>query len=94
MRRTGSITFLMESVQAAIRKGDIMTQNERILKYLRTHKRGITPQVAYDLFGCMRLSGRIWDLRSEGHKISTNLIEVPNRYGDIPRVAQYKLLEK
>lgn len=71
-----------------------MSQNEMILKYLKTHKRGITPQVAYEKFGCMRLSGRIWDLRSDGHKISTIIVEVPNRCGDVCRVAQYKLVEK
>lgn len=71
-----------------------MTQCEMILKYMRTHKRGITPQVAYEKFGCLRLSGRIWDLKHEGHKISSNIIEVKNRYGETCRVSSYKLLEK
>lgn len=71
-----------------------MSQNEKILKYLRTHKRGITPRVAYEQFGCLRLSARIWDLRHAGHKISMMLVEVPNKYGDTCRVAQYKLMER
>lgn len=71
-----------------------MSQNEKILKYLKTHKRGITPQIAYEKFGCLRLSGRIWDLKADGNKISTTIVEVPNRYGDTCRVALYRLMEK
>ena len=65
-----------------------------ILKYLRTHKRGITPQIAYEKFGCLRLSGRIWDLRNMGHDISSTLIEVKNRHGEPCRVSLYRLREK
>ena len=71
-----------------------MSQNEKILKYLQTHKKGITPQVAYEKFGCMRLSGRIWDLRNAGYKIGSAIVEVPNRYGDICRVSRYWLVER
>lgn len=69
-----------------------MTQNEMILKYLKSHK-GITPAQAYEKFGCLRLSGRIFDLREQGHKITTNIIEVKGRNGNTCRVAQYKLIE-
>lgn len=72
----------------------IMTQNEKILRYMQTHKRGITPLQAMDRFGCMRLSGRIHDLREMGYDISSNLVEVKNRYGDTCRVSQYRLVEK
>jgi len=71
-----------------------MIQKDRILKYMQTHKRGITPQIAIEKFGCLRLSGRIWELRQDGYKIVTNIIEVPNRYGETCRVAQYKLTER
>ena len=71
-----------------------MSQNEKILKYLQTHKRGITPLIAYEKFGCLRLSGRIFDLKEQGYKIYTNIIEVPDRYGEIKKVAQYKLVER
>ena len=70
-----------------------MSQNEKILRYMKTHKRGITPQVAYEKFSCMRLSGRIYELKEQGYKITTNIIEVNNRFGDICRVAQYRLIE-
>ena len=70
-----------------------MTQCEKILKYMQTHKRGITPLQAMEKFGCMRLSGRIHDLKRE-HKISSELVEVRNRYGEVCRVSRYYLDEK
>lgn len=71
-----------------------MSQNERILKYLQTHKKGITQLKALEKFGCLRLSGRIHDLREAGYRITTNIIEVPNRYGETSRVAEYRLIER
>ena len=70
-----------------------MTQCEKILHFMETHKRGITPLQAMDHFGCMRLSGRIHDLRSMGYKISSDLVEVRNRYGEKCRVSQYRLVK-
>lgn len=70
-----------------------MSQCEKILKYLRTHKRGITALIAMEKFGIMRLASRIHDLREMGYKIMTSTVEVKNRYGDICRVANYKLVE-
>lgn len=70
------------------------SQNEMILKYLMTHKRGITQLKALERFGCLRLSGRIHDLREQGYDIATNIIEVENRYGEISRVAEYRLVER
>ena len=69
-----------------------MTQNEKILKFMMTHKNGITPLQAMDHFGCMRLSGRIHDLREMGYTISSELVEVKNRYGEKCRVARYRLV--
>lgn len=69
-----------------------MTQNEKILKFMMTHKNGITPLQAMDHFGCMRLSGRIHDLREMGYSISSEIVKVKNRYGDDCRVSRYKLI--
>ena len=71
-----------------------MSQNEKILKFMKTHKNGITPLQAMDHFGCMRLSGRIHDLRARGYKISSELVDVKNRYGDTCRVSRYRLVGK
>lgn len=70
------------------------TQNEMILKYLKTHKRGITPAQAYEKFGCLRLSARIRNLKDEGYHISTTIVEVKNRVGNPCHVALYRLMEK
>ena len=70
------------------------SQKEMILKYLQTHKTGLTRLKALDKFGCINLPGRIYDLKDEGHKILTNTIEVTNRYGEVTRVAEYRLVEK
>ena len=44
----------------------IESQADAILKYMETHKKGITPIDALELCGCFRLSARIWDLRHKG----------------------------
>ena len=71
-----------------------MSQCQKILHFMETHKRGITPLQAMDHFGCMRLSGRIHDLREMGYNISSELVDVKNRYGETCRVSQYRLVEK
>lgn len=45
-----------------------------ILDYLQTHEQGITPYEALEKFGCLRLSGRIHDLRAKGWDIETEII--------------------
>ena len=66
------------------------TQCEQILRDL---KRGwkITQSKAYERYGCLRLSGRIFDLRELGYDIKTDMIAVKNRNGDTCYVAQYRL---
>lgn len=68
-----------------------LSQKEQILKYLLTHKRGITPMKAIERFGILRLSGRIYELKEDGYDIVTDIVEVKNRDGDICRVAEYRL---
>ena len=68
-----------------------MSQNEKILKYMLSHKNGITPIQAMEKFGCMRLSGRIHDLREKGYNISSELVTVKNRYGETCRVSWDKV---
>ena len=73
--------------------GRIESQNDKILRYLKTHKSGITPIDALDSFSCMRLSGRIKDLRTMGYCIKSERVEVINKYGQKCRVARYTLVE-
>jgi len=70
-----------------------MSQREKILKYMKTHKRGITPLQAMERFGCMSLAQRIYDLRGMGCDINSELVEVKNRYGETCRVSRYTLKE-
>jgi len=61
------------------------SQEQLILEYLRTGK-SITPLDALRLFGCMRLSGRIFDLKKKGHRIEEMDTEVNGK-----RFARYFL---
>ena len=57
------------------------TQCKKILRYLETHKRGLSQKDAYDKFGCFRLGARIWDLRSKGYDIETEYDTYVNEDG-------------
>lgn len=50
------------------------SQNEKIKKYLLNGKK-LTPLQALRMFGCFRLSGRVYDLKKEGLKIKTDLVK-------------------
>ena len=62
------------------------TQQERILAALE-RGRTVTPISALRDFGCFRLGARIYNLKREGHKISTTL--KPDREGH--RFAEYRM---
>jgi hypothetical protein len=70
-----------------------LTQKEWILKFLETHKNGITPKQAEDQYGIMRLASRISDLRRDKYNIVKDTVEVPNRRGQKCRVARYRLVK-
>lgn len=61
------------------------TQSQKILAYLAEGHR-LTPLEALRLFGCFRLSGRIYDLKKQGHNIVPEMVEVNGK-----RVARYRL---
>lgn len=65
---------------------DIASQSELILNHLRSGKH-LTPLEALQRYGCLRLGARIWDLKREGHAITTELVELPNG----KRVASYRM---
>lgn len=62
------------------------SQNARILGHL-THGKTLTPLSALRLFDCLRLSGRIHNLRSRGHDIKSEKIQLSGG----KTVAQYSL---
>ena len=53
------------------------SQKEAILDYLRQGNR-ITPLLALERFKCMRLGGRIYDLKKEGFPIEKEMVQVPS----------------
>lgn len=65
----------------------MLTKKARLLKYLKTHKNGITGHDALLKLGLYRLSGEIHQLRNEGHDIKTEMME--NTKGE--RFARYYL---
>jgi hypothetical protein len=61
------------------------TQNDKILKHLLAGKR-IDPIKALRLFGCFRLSGRIYDLKQDKWPVERDLVYKGGR-----RYAEYRL---
>lgn len=50
------------------------SQNEKILKHL-LNGNSITPLQALHKFGCLRLSARIHNLRSDGYNINMDIVK-------------------
>ncbi|MDR5728305.1 MAG: helix-turn-helix domain-containing protein [Terriglobia bacterium] len=66
-----------------------MSQCERIARYLQ-RGRTLTPLSALRLFDCLRLGGRIHQLRGKGYRIKTDIIEISGG----KRIARYSLAQK
>lgn len=64
------------------------SQKDNILAFLKT-RRQLTPLEALKRFGCLRLGARIWELKQDGHRIHTSMVEV----GNDKRVGSYLLLK-
>lgn len=73
---------------------DVQTQNKMILEYLKVHG-SITGPQAVELFGCYRLSARIYDLRNTYKmKIDSVMMDGINRFGARTHFARYTLIRK
>lgn len=68
-----------------------MTHGERLLKYLKTHKRGITSKEAFEKLGNTRISSTVNYLRNKGYDIQMEYITVPTRFGTKTKVGRYTL---
>lgn len=66
------------------------TQKEMVLRHLENIG-SITSKEAFEKYGITRLSSIIFNLRERGYNITTEIIAVPNRYGDKCYVAEYTL---
>ena len=69
------------------------SQCDIILKYMETHKKGITGKQAYKVAHSMNLAQRIYDLRQRGHNIVDDFVVVKNDFGETYRVKQYRLVK-
>ena len=71
-----------------------MTQAQRVLRFMETHKKGITAKQAHEALGCYDLQGRIRDLKEEGYPIVGEWTVVKNRFNEKVRIKQYTLVER
>ena len=67
-----------------------MSQSSKILHYLK-QGHALTPISALRMFDCMRLGGRIYDLRKRGHQITTSYV---SDWRKRKRWASYRLAGK
>lgn len=63
-----------------------MSQRDDILRALKRGER-LTPLKALTKYGCLRLGARIWEIKRDGAKVITEMIEVSGG----KRVAQYHM---
>ena len=69
-----------------------MTQKEQVLKYMQSHKRGISTWTAFERFGITRLSGRIYELKQDGHLIDAVTIRKKDKEtGKVKTHTEYRL---
>jgi len=66
-----------------------MSQNQLILDHLNAG-RSLTPLEALNLFGCFRLSARIYDLRAAGHDVAGRMVKTETG----KMVAEYSIHDK
>ena len=65
-------------------------QSKQILEYLQKGN-SLTPLEALKMFDCMRLGARVYDLKSQGHEIVTEMVK-DEKSGK--KYASYRLMEK
>ena len=68
------------------------TQNKWIVQHLQLLG-SITSMKAFQTYGITRLSGRIYELRKQGHKIMARVIQTENTDGNMVRYNEYYLSE-
>lgn len=67
-----------------------MSQNEKVLRHLRTHG-SITTMDAFLIYGITRLSARISDLKAQGVEITSQTEKARNRDGRVVYFDRYML---
>ena len=70
-----------------------MNQRQALLRYLKTHKRGITQLDAINKLGIARLSERVRELEKIGAVIEHRAEQRINRHGNMCRYVRYILVK-
>lgn len=70
-----------------------MTQTERIKQHIEKYG-SITSREAFLLYGCTRLSARMYDLKCDGFRFTTEFEKGKNKYGEAVSWVKYKKSEK
>ena len=68
------------------------TKAQRVLRYMKRHRSGITALDALYECGCFDLAGRIRDLKEQGYAIVDKWEVVTCKDGDKARVKKYRLV--
>jgi hypothetical protein len=70
-----------------------VTRKERVLTAMRNHG-SISPWYAINTLGNTRLAATIFNLKKDGHEISSTIEESKNKFGDTVRYSRYSLVKE
>jgi hypothetical protein len=71
------------------------SQCKQLLKYLKSHKKGISAREALLKLGIERVSARVWDLRhKDRHEIDKVWYQYENEAGNTVRYCRYILIKE
>ena len=72
-----------------------VTQKQRVLDAMRNHKtKSISPWYAIQHLGNTRLAATIFQLKKDGHTISSVTETGTNKFGDTIKYARYFLIQE
>jgi len=70
-----------------------ITQKERVLNAMRGHG-SISPWYAINTLGNTRLAATIFNLKKDGHEITSTIESGKNKFGDEIKFARYTLVKE
>lgn len=68
------------------------SKQDKVLNYLKNHKKGLTQAMAIDKFQAYRLSSIVYRLKQQGYNIITNMEYHENKEGYVCGYARYFLV--
>lgn len=68
------------------------SKQDKVIDYLKTHKRGLTQREAIEKFNAYRLSGIVCRYRQRGYNIITNMEVSKDQDGNTSNYARYVLI--